>query len=151
MRVFLIAGKSGIGKDECALLIKRYYENKNEKTIITKFSKYIKLYAEEIINWNGVEDTKPRKFLQDIGQKMRVDLNKPRIFIDRMIDDLDIYKDYCDNVVICDVRLIDEIEIFKKEVSDVVTIHLVGDKCRKSLTLEEKNHITETELLNPGT
>ncbi|MGM9834240.1 MAG: hypothetical protein ACI31M_00460 [Bacilli bacterium] len=144
MKIFMIAGKSGSGKDEVAKIIKEYYESINKKTVITRFSKYIRLFAIEMLDWDGKEETKPRKFLQDFGQLVR-DF-KPRFLLDRMLEDINLYRKYYDNVVICDVRLINEIETFKTEVDDVVTIHLLSNGSRNKLTDEEKKHITEVEL-----
>ena len=42
MRIFLIAGKAGSGKNEVAKLIKEYYIYKLEECAITSYSKYIK-------------------------------------------------------------------------------------------------------------
>ncbi len=145
MQVILIAGKSGSGKDEVARYIKEYYNEKDKKTIITGFSKYIKLFAKEILDWDG-NNPKPRKFLQDFGAETRE--NNERIFINRMIEDLKLYENYCDIVVISDVRLIKEIETLKEEVSNVYTIHIITDKSKNDLTSDEQNHITETELDN---
>ena len=50
MRLFVIGGKSGSGKSTLAKLIKEHYNKLGEKTIITEFSKYLKLYAYEMIS-----------------------------------------------------------------------------------------------------
>lgn len=44
--------------------------------IITSFSKYIKMYAKEIIGWDGNEP-KPRKFLQDLGVTIKENMDMP--------------------------------------------------------------------------
>ena len=41
MRIFLIAGKAGSGKNVVAKLIKEYYIYKVEECAITSYSKYI--------------------------------------------------------------------------------------------------------------
>lgn len=145
MQVFLIAGKSGSGKDEVAKIIQEYYKENNKKAVITGFSKYIKLFAMEILDWNG-NSPKPRKFLQDFGELARE--NNERIFINRMIEDLKLYENYCDIVVISDVRLIKEIEVLKEAANNVYTIYILADKSKNDLTSDEQNHITETELDN---
>ena len=67
MKVFLITGKAGCGKNEVANIIKR----KLDKTVITGLSKYIKLFALELTNWDGNDNNKPREFLQTMGDKLR--------------------------------------------------------------------------------
>ena len=59
MRIFLIAGKAGSGKNEVAKLIKEYYIYKLEECAITSYSKYIKNFALELTNWDGTESNKP--------------------------------------------------------------------------------------------
>ena len=67
MNLFLISGKAGSGKNEVALIIKESLD----KTIITSFSKYIKLFALELTDWDGRDFDKPRQFLQEMGDKLR--------------------------------------------------------------------------------
>jgi len=143
LRVFLIAGRAGSGKDEVAGIIKKQME----KTLITSFSKYIKMYAVDILNWNGLEGSKPRTFLQNMGEALRAD--DENFLINRLIQDLNVYKEYFDNVVISDVRLINEVEMFKDiDIYDVVTIKLVANTSKRNLSSEERNHRTEIELDN---
>ena len=144
MRVFLIAGKAGCGKDEVAKLIKSKVDN----TIITGLSKYIKLFALELTNWDGNDNNKPREFLQTMGDKLRAcheDYLTKRIY-----EDIEIYKrEGISNVVISDVRLVNEINYFKgKEDLEVITIRVNCNSSKRCLTNNEKNHITEIELDN---
>jgi len=144
MRLFIIGGKSGSGKTTAATFIKEYYDRKKEKTIITEFSKYIKLYAYEMIHWNWDLDNKPRVFLQDMGEKVRKDFGYD-FFIKRVFDDIELFKNYYDNIVISDARLIDEIKESKFRYPECVTIYIESDEPNK-LTEEERNHITEKNL-----
>ena len=57
MKIFLVAGKAGCGKNEVADIIKNNLGN----TVITSFSKYIKLFTLELTNWDGSDITKPRE------------------------------------------------------------------------------------------
>ena len=50
MKIFLVAGKAGSGKGEVSKIISDYYNKKGYKTVISEFSKYLKLYAKEMIN-----------------------------------------------------------------------------------------------------
>ena len=43
MRVYVIGGKAGCGKNTTANYIKEYYENMNKKVVITEISKYLKI------------------------------------------------------------------------------------------------------------
>jgi phosphomevalonate kinase len=142
MRVFLIAGKAGCGKNEVANIIKRELPN----TVITAFSKYIKLFTMEFTDWDGRDETKPREFLQNMGDKLRAIDND--FLTKRILEDIQVYSNEgISNVVISDVRLVNEIEFFKKiDVFDVITIRVNCDSSARCLSSSEKNHHTELAL-----
>lgn len=143
MKLFLITGKAGSGKNEVANIIKEELPN----SVITSFSKYIKLFALEMTDWNGDDQAKPREFLQNMGDELRaIDEN---FLTSRIYEDINIYKKYYDNLIISDVRLINEINYFKnKKDLEVITIRINCNNCKRNLTDNEKLHHTETELDN---
>ncbi|MBQ8659583.1 MAG: hypothetical protein IJ475_01930 [Bacilli bacterium] len=144
MRLFLVAGKAGCGKNEVAKLLKEKLGN----SVITSFSKYIKLFALELSDWDGSDFNKPRSFLQLMGDKLRrIDVN---FLTKRILEDLKVYENEgIANVIISDVRMVNEIEYFKNIGNiQVITIRVNCDSCKRKLTLDEKNHITELELDN---
>ena len=143
MRIFIIGGKANVGKNTLAKYIKEYYDEKEEKSIITEYSKYIKLLANEMIDWEA-KNKKPRKFLQDLGEEYRKIIG-PNIFINRMKEDILVLQKYYQNIIICDARLIPELTLMKTKYQNCYTIHLTGELTNK-LTKEENNHITEKEL-----
>lgn len=144
MKVILISGHAGCGKNQVA----SYIRDNVDKTIITGFSKYIKLMAREMTSWNGSEDDKPRTFLQTMGDKFRA-IDKD-ILVKRMLEDIIIYKEYYNCVVISDVRLEEEINYFKKNsTDDVITIRVnCQSNGRRKLTKKEQEHQTEKDLDN---
>jgi len=147
MKIYLVAGKSGSGKGEVAKIIEEYYTSIGKKAIITEYSKYIKMYAKEIINWDG-SNPKPRKFLQDLGVTIRHNMDMPLFFVNRMIDDIKVYSLYYDVVIISDVRLPEEIEELKKIYKDVCSMYIINQFEPSKLSLEEQMHPTETALEN---
>lgn len=144
MRIFLIAGKAGSGKGEVAKIIKEYYIYKLEKCVITEYSKPLKKFAQELTDWDGNPNTKPRKYLQDLGDQIRKLDSK--YFINKMLDDLKIYETLTDNVVISDVRMPDEIEDIKLNYDNVYSICVENQFSESKLSVEEQSHITETAL-----
>jgi len=147
MKIFLVAGKAGSGKGEVAKIINEYYLAKKKKPFITEFSKYLKMYAEEILNWDG-KDPKPRAFLQNLGVTIRENMDMPLFLINRMLEDLKVYELYYDVVIISDVRLPQEVEEIKKKFNDVSSIYVINQFGASSLSLDEQKHITETALEN---
>lgn len=147
MQIFLIAGKAHCGKNTVAHVIKEYYESKKEKTVITEYSKYLKLFAREMLSWDGNEP-KPRTFLQELGSFIREDMHKEYLFINRMKTDLAIYEHFFANVIICDVRLPDEIDEIKKDYPNTLAILVENDLQTANLTVKEAAHETEHALDN---
>lgn len=147
MKIFLVAGKAGSGKAEIAKIIKEYYLSLKKKPIITEYSKYLKMYAKEILDWNG-ENPKPRKFLQDLGVTIRENMDMPKMLISRMVEDIRIYSLYYDVVIISDVRYPDEIEEMKKTFKNVYSLYVINQFGKSELSLEEQTHVTETSLEN---
>ena len=143
MRIFLICGKAGVGKNEVANIINEYYNTKHQSTVITGFSKYIKIFAKEVLNWDGNEDSKPRDFLQNLGQNARKLIDE-NIFVDRMLEDLQIYQTLVDNVIISDVRLKNEIFWIKHNYKNVYVIRV--NKDIDNLKSYQKKHNTEIAL-----
>ncbi len=144
MRIFLVCGKAKSGKGEVAKLIKEYYIYKLESCAITSYSKYLKNFAKELTDWDGNSNTKPRAYLQELGDKIRnID---SKYFINNMLDDLKIYETLVDNVVISDVRFPAEIEDIKLNYDNVYAICVENQFSNSDLTIEEQSHITETAL-----
>ncbi len=148
MRIFLVAGKAGSGKGEVAKLIKEFYIYKLESCVITEYSKYLKNFAKELTDWDGNINTKPRKYLQELGDKIRKLDNK--YFTNNMLTDLEIYEELVQNIVISDVRMPEEIEEIKLNYENVYAIYVENQFSQSKLTIEEQSHVTETALENYG-
>lgn len=144
MKIFLIAGKAGSGKNVVAKLIKEYYVYKLEECAITSYSKYIKNFALELTDWDGNENTKPREFMQNLGDEMRK--NDPDFLVSNMIKDITIYQKHVENLVISDVRMPNEIDMIKNAFDNVYAIYVVNQFSESKLTLKQQAHITENAL-----
>ena len=143
MKVYLISGKAGSGKNYVA---NRLYERLNN-SVVTSFSKYIKLFATELKLWDGNDNEKPREFLQKTGDIMRA-IND-NFLTKRMLEDIKVYKELgIENVIINDVRLKNEIEYMKNSPHKIITIRVNNKKSNRKLSTSEKTHLTETELNN---
>lgn len=146
MKLILIAGKARSGKSLVAHLLKQMLEEKKLRVAITEYSKYIKLFAEELTNWDGISEPKPRAFLQNFGSFIRHEKNNNLFFIKRMKEDIEIYKNFVDILIISDVRLKEEIE--EMGMFNPLTIYVQNDNNLYDLSEEEKGHETEHDLDN---
>lgn len=144
MKIFVIAGVSGSGKGEVSRLIKEFYTYKLENSVITEYSKYLKGFAKELSDWDGNPNTKPRKNLQELGDKVRRFDNK--FFINRMIEDLKLYEEFVDVAIVEGARFPEEIDDIKDSFDNVYSIYVVNQHDSSKLSIEEQSHITETAL-----
>lgn len=146
-KIFIVGGRAKHGKDTFSAYLKDVYENNGKKVIITQLAKYIKYYAREMTGWDLSEENKPREFLQQLGTNViRQQLKKDDLFINRMIDDIEIFSYFYDVIIISDVRLKKEINDLKKVYPNLITIHINRPDFDNGLSEEQKNHPTEKDL-----
>ena len=146
MKIFVVGGKSGSGKTEVAKMIEEVYIYNLKKCVTTEFSKYIKLFAKELTDWDGISQNKPRRFLQTFGAKIRS--YDERFLTKRMIEDISLYEDFADVVIISDARMPLEFEDMKENFDDVTSILVINNFAPSKLTIEEQSDITERALEN---
>ena len=145
-KIFIISGKARSGKNEISKIIEKSYSN--QKSITISFGYYIKDYAKRISDWDGSEETKPRDLLQHLGIELVRNKIDKRLFIDRILQDIEIFSYFYDIIIVSDARLLDEITILKEKYPNSVSIRVVRNDYENNLTEEQKNHLTETDLDN---
>ena len=139
-KIFILSGKAKSGKNYVADIISDYYKN----SIQISYAYYLKQYVKKISNWDGLEETKPRTLLQSLGIDLIKKIDK-ELLIRRVMEDIKVYSYFFDVIIVTDARLKEEI-IIPKNLFDCITIRINGKD--NDLTLEQKNHITETDLDN---
>ena len=96
-KIYLLSAKARHGKDTAAGFLKKFYEEDGKKVIFSRAAKYIKFYAMEMTDWDGSDETKPRELLQQLGTDViREKLGKAEMFIERQLDDIEIYSYFYD-------------------------------------------------------
>lgn len=147
MKIFLLAGKAGCGKDLMGNYMKTKYNYKGESACILHITTPLYEYAKNYFSWDGNMKDKPREFLQEMGiEVIKKKLGKKYFLIDRLCEDIDILKHYFDVFIITDGRLIEEFTELKRRFKDIKIIHVIRDNYNNNLSKKEKNHITETEV-----
>ena len=147
MKVYIVAGKAGCGKNTTANYIKDYYKTLGKETAITEISKYLKLFAYEVKDWDGTRENKPRAFLQEVGSAIRHDIYNEDFLINRFLEDLKVYEKFVDVVIVADVRFPREVELIKEKCS-AISIRVLNEFNDYELQGNEKLHETETSLDN---
>ncbi len=150
LTIYLISGKARHGKTTTANMIKDYYTSIGKKSLVTSYGKYIKMYVKEITDWDGRDETKPRDMLQSLGTEViRKKLGKEDFYVKRLDEDMDVYNEYVDAVMIDDVRLPIEMDYFLDRYPErIKTIHVVRPNFESELTSKQKGHETEIGLDN---
>ena len=121
-KIFLIAGQARSGKDETLKIIKDYYEKQNKLVVRLGYADYIKNYAKKITNWDGTDETKPRELLQIIGTDIVRNQIDKEFFINRICEDIMVYKYFFDVIIISGARFPDELDIPKSKFKNVTII-----------------------------
>ena len=137
-KIFILSGKAKSGKNYVADIISNYYKN----SIQISYAYYLKQYVKKITNWNGLEETKPRDLLQSLGIDLIKKIDK-ELLIRRVMADIKVYSYFFDVIIVTDARLKEEVNI-PKQLFKCITIRINGKE--NDLTIEQKNHITETDL-----
>lgn len=144
-KLFILSGKARSGKNTAFNAIKNYYSDK--KVIELSFAYYIKDYAMRVSDWNGSEETKPRELLQSIGIELVKTKIDNKLFIKRVLEDIQIFSYFYDIMVITDARLVDEVEDIKAKYPEAISIRINRD-FDNGLRENEKKHLTEVALDN---
>lgn len=147
-KIYLIAGLARSGKDTVKDIIMEFCNEKNIKSIAIQFAFYIKHYAKMISDWDGNEKNKPRELLQFLGTEFIRNKIDDNFFINRVCEDVMVYSNFFDVIIINDARLKKEITELKGKFNSVKTIHVKRPNFLNDLTKEQSHHRTETELEN---
>ena len=151
MKLIIISGKSGSGKDTAADFFSEKLQARNLRILNIHFADLVKIYALVYYKWNGEKDEAGRALLQKIGTEMMRAYDKDywativAEFIDAANDDFDI-------ALIPDWRFINEYERVCDYNADVYSIRIERynqdgtEYSNPNMTEAQKNHISETEL-----
>jgi hypothetical protein len=145
--IFLLSGQGQHGKDSTAIFLK---EKLQGSTLIIHYADYLKFIAKNYMGWSGEKDVAGRTLLQLLGtERVKYDLKKPLYWVERVCDIIEIVYDQYDYFCVPDVRFISEIHYpearFPQKTSSIRITRLNFDN---GFTLEQKNHISELELVH---
>lgn len=161
MKLILFGGRANSGKDTSADILDNMYRERGLKVVNIQIAYYMKMYAKQIANWDGDNETKPRALLQELGTEVIRKQIDEDFFINRIIQDIDVYSRYFDVITISDCRFPREFDKIKKRYKEAYNVHVTRPNYVSHLTKAEKAHITEQlvdsynkydyELINDGT
>ena len=141
--IICIAGEAQHGKDTTCDLILKELQGWNRSGVRIAYADYLKHLARVLYGWDGVKDEKGRTILQQLGQRVR-EVN-PDFWVEIVERTVDTVL-HDEIVVIPDSRYPNEIEYWEKRGYDVVRIKVTRPQFDNGLTLEQKQHPSETAL-----
>lgn len=142
MKVILISGKAGHGKDTLAGYMKNYLESRGQKVLIIHYGDLLKYICKSLFGWDGKKDDRGRTLLQYVGTDV-IRKQKPDYWVQFVADMLSFFPDVWDFVIIPDVRFPNEIEGLAGFNPYVIRIVRPGFNM---LTEEQQKHASETAL-----
>lgn len=147
MKIYLICGKARTGKGSVSKIIKNEYEKNNSRVCEIQIMRTLKGYLKDYFGWDGTEENKPRKMLQEIGTELiRNKMNKQYFHIDRLTEDIEVLSNFFDVFIVNDIRLPLEIETIKERFSNVTSINVIRENYISPLEKSEQIHSTEIAL-----
>ena len=145
--IICTCGKARSGKSLVGKYIYNEYKKNGLKVIISPYTKYLKQYISDITGNSINDDNKPRVLLQKISSDLiKGKLGNNNFFINRQLEDIDIYSYFFDVIIIPDVRFPEEIEVLRKKYNKVIAIGIKRNNYDNGLTEEEQKDITEISL-----
>jgi hypothetical protein len=147
MKLFVIGGRAKSGKNTFGEMLREELKDYGYRPCVMHITEPLYSYARTYFDWDGIENDKPREFLQKMGiEIIRDKLGKKDFLLNRLEEDIEILSNFFDAFIITDARLIHEFESLKEKYEDVVTIKLERKNYDSQLTEEEANHVTEKEV-----
>jgi hypothetical protein len=145
MTIISLSGKAECGKNLAGELLKIKLEEKNKSCILLAYADLLKYLAQKYFGWNGIKDEVGRNLLQQIGtDKFRK--SSPTFFVDFIIKLVDVIKNDFDYAIITDCRFVNEIQQWKKNQYNIISVHIERLNYTNQLTKEQQNHPSETKL-----
>jgi hypothetical protein len=145
MKVILLAGKAGHGKNSAATFIEKQLQSLGYKAFQIAYSDYLKFICKQYLGWNGEKDEYGRELLQKVGTEFfRAKDN--HFWVDSVIRYANIMRGEYDYVLLNDTRFPNEISRWAGKGFEITTVNIVRPGYGGDLTEEQKQHSSETAL-----
>ena len=151
MKIIMISGKSGSGKDQLGTYMRQELESQNKKVLLIHFGDLVKYFLKQYYDWDGQKDERGRSMLQHLGTEV-MRKQYPTYWAEVVAKFIAATKTDWDFVLIPDWRFINELFCIKHFNKNVITVRINrwqenGDEyVNPNLTLDQLNHISECEL-----
>lgn len=145
MRIILISGTAGSGKDTVGEILRDAYEGDGYRVLTTHFADLVKYVSANFCGWNGVKDIAGRSILQKVGTDIVRKWNED-YWVDFLIDMLGLFGGQYDYVLIPDARFPNEVSKIKEKWPNTIHLRVERHNYKTHLTEEQQHHASETAL-----
>lgn len=145
MRVVMISGKAGSGKDTTAKLMKEKLEARGYRVLITHFADPVKFVCQNFFGWDGNKDKFGRSLLQYVGTE-GVRSKYEDFWVEFVMKVLSCFPNQYDYVLIPDARFPNEIQRTIDFFPGSVHIRIERPSYISALSEEQLAHSSETAL-----
>jgi len=143
-----IGGKAEHGKDTFATILKQKLEEKNNNyVLILHFADHLKYICKQYFGWDGNKDAVGREKLQHIGTNI-VRERSPDFWVTGIRNFIEVFKFDFDYFLLPDFRFPNEYRNLIYHGLPVITVKINRYNFENSLTIEQRNHPSETALNN---
>ncbi len=144
MKVILISGHAGSGKDTTASILESGLKKEHFSVLICHYADLVKYVCRTFFHWDGVKDVSGRTLLQYVGTDV-IREHDPNYWVRFLSDMLHFFEKEWDYVLIPDTRFPNEISVMKQQFD---TLHLRINRGNYTgfLTEAQRNHPSETSL-----
>ena len=151
MKVIMISGKSGSGKNALAAAFDKALKEKGNRVLTIAFGDLVKTFLKQYYGWNGEKDEAGRKLLQELGTE-KVRTMFPTYWAEVVAEFIIATAADWDYVLIPDWRFANEYYTIADYTSNTILIRVErynddGSKwVNPDMTPEQLKHISENEL-----
>ena len=147
MQLIVISGHAQHGKDTVGQIMKTKLERDGHSVLITHYADLLKFICQSYFGWDGEKNEYGRSLMQHVGTDIirRQDKN---FWVDFIAKILSWFRSNWEYVIIPDCRFENEIYRFVEQGFNVIHIRVQRDHAPQTLTAEQANHPSETELDN---
>lgn len=147
MKIITVSGFARSGKDSTARYIEKYMKSKGKSVCIIHYADVLKFWAKEYFNWDGLKNEQSRTLLQKIGTDIGRKRNE-NVWVNVVVEFIKTFGQDFNYILIPDTRFPSEINTLKSLGYNVFSIWIARPNFDNGLTEDQKNHPSETSLLD---
>jgi len=148
MKVIGISGKAEAGKTTFATILREQLELQGKRTLLINYADYVKFIAKQYYFWNGEKDEGGRALLQHIGTEQGRNRVSENIWVDMVINTIDVVKNDYDVAIVADCRFPNEYDRWREKDRSIYKVRIIRPGHESKLTKEQLQHSSETSLDN---